>query len=39
MTKDNKVTKSLLGSLKGKIKPFTTKERDKLWKDEYREEF
>lgn len=28
--------KSLRGSLKGKAKSFTTKERDRIWKDENR---
>lgn len=28
-----KVPKSMLGSLKGKAKPFTTKERRELWRD------
>jgi len=29
----DKVPKSMFGSLKGKTKPFTSKERGELWKD------
>jgi|TARA_Y100000310_G_scaffold121029_1_gene119803 predicted CopG family antitoxin len=32
-----KVPRSLFGSLKGKTKRFTSKERQNLWKDKYRE--
>jgi len=31
------IATSMRGSLKGKTKRFTSKERDKLWKDKYRE--
>lgn len=31
------VPKSMFGSLRGKIKPFTRKEREEMWKDEQRE--
>ncbi len=32
----NKIPNSMFGVLKGKMKPFTTKERDKIWKDKER---
>ena len=32
-----KTSKSMFSVLKGKMKPFTTEERDKIWKDKYRE--
>jgi len=33
---ENKIPDSMFGVLKGKMKPFTTKERDGLWKDKNR---
>ena len=33
---ENKIPNSMFGILKGKMKPFTTKERDELWKDKNR---
>ncbi len=33
----NKISNSLRGSLKGKAKPFTRKEREEFWKDVNRE--
>ena len=35
--KKKKIPKSMFGSLKGKMKPFTTKERDEIWRDKYRD--
>ena len=32
----NKVPDSMFGVLKGKMRPFTTKERDRIWKDKER---
>jgi len=34
--KKKKNSKLLFGSLKGKMKPLTTKERDEMWRDENR---
>jgi hypothetical protein len=31
------VPKSMFGALKGKIRPFTSKERKEIWADKYRE--
>ena len=32
----NKIPDSMFGLLKGKVKSFTKKERESLWKDKYR---
>lgn len=32
-----RIPSSMFGILKGKMKPFTTKERDRIWKDQERE--
>ncbi len=35
--KKKRIPKSMFGSLKGKIKPFSRKERTELWRDKFRE--
>lgn len=37
ITKERDIPSSMFGSLKGKTKSFTRKERAKIWKDKYRE--
>lgn len=37
IVKKEDIPSSMRGSLKGKTKRFTSMERDKLWKDKYRE--